>query len=153
MQNHLWPVSVRLLLANQQLDSPLDGPPVRMPGPPPPHENFYHYWKLQNWPIWADTFDGTVGSAGRTWRRTWRPWGPTTPSRCCVSAPCCSGRSGAARTTQSSPPSLRRTSGGPAGTDRLSEPPHTRHWQHTGVKLVRSGLEDYRMHYFLSQSR
>lgn len=150
MQNHLWPVSVRLLFANQQLDSPLDGPTVRMPGPPP-HENFNHFWMLQNWLIWADTFRGAVlEQAGGTWRRTWRPWGPTTPSRCCESAPCCSGRSGAARTTQSSPPSLRRTSGGPAGTDRPSEPPHTRHWQHTGTKAVRWG---YRTHYFLSLNR
>lgn len=148
MQNHLWPVSIRLLLANQQLDSPLDGPTVRMPGPPPTRTLITFECFRIGW--FGPTHLDVLEQAGGTWRRTWRPWGPTTPSRCCESAPCCSGRSGAARTTQSSPPSLRRTSGGPAGTDRPSEPPHTRHWQHTGTQAVRWG---YRTHYFLSLNR
>lgn len=46
MQDHLWPVSVRLLLANQQLDSPLNDPSVRMPTHP--HRNVYQILLFHN---------------------------------------------------------------------------------------------------------
>lgn len=74
-----------------------------------------------------------LGRTGAERCSTWQPWGPTKPSRCCGSELCCSGCTVAARTTQSSPPSLRPTSGGPAGTDTLSAPPHTRCCLATGT--------------------